>query len=67
LTVAPGLAQIGEFSFILATLGRTTGLLPDEGYQLVITGAIISIALNPLAFRVAQLVGLRRGVAVLPA
>jgi len=46
--------------FILATLGRTTGLLPDEGYQLVITGAIISIALNPLAFRIAEMVGASR-------
>jgi CPA2 family monovalent cation:H+ antiporter-2 len=60
LTVAPGLAQIGEFSFILATLGRATGLLPAEGYQLVITGSIISIALNPVAFRVADAIGARR-------
>jgi monovalent cation:H+ antiporter-2, CPA2 family len=67
LTVAPGLAQIGEFSFILATLGRTTGLLPEEGYQLVITGAIISIALNPLAFRVADMVGASRQPAIQPA
>ena len=52
LAVGAGLAQIGEFSFILGTLGRTLGLLPDEAYQLIICGAIISIALNPVVFRV---------------
>jgi CPA2 family monovalent cation:H+ antiporter-2 len=56
LTIGAGLAQIGEFSFILGTLGRVVGLLPDEAYQLIITGAIISIAVNPLAFRAAQAV-----------
>jgi len=54
LTIGAGLAQIGEFSFILGTLGRVVGLLPDEAYQLIITGAIISIAVNPLAFRASQ-------------
>jgi CPA2 family monovalent cation:H+ antiporter-2 len=57
LTVAPGLGQIGEFSFILATVGRATGLLPDEAYQLIITGSIVSIALNPLLFRAAEQIG----------
>jgi CPA2 family monovalent cation:H+ antiporter-2 len=51
LTVAASLAQIGEFSFILAGLGVTLGLLPAEGYSLVLAGALISIALNPLVFR----------------
>jgi CPA2 family monovalent cation:H+ antiporter-2 len=51
LTIAAGLSQIGEFSFILATLGKSLGLLPDAGYQLVITGAILSIAMNRLAFQ----------------
>jgi CPA2 family monovalent cation:H+ antiporter-2 len=52
LTVAASLAQIGEFSFILAGLGLTLGLLPQEGMNLVLAGAIISIALNPLLFSV---------------
>jgi CPA2 family monovalent cation:H+ antiporter-2 len=50
LTIGAGLGQIGEFSFILGTLGRSLGLLPDEAYQLIIAGAIISIALNPVVF-----------------
>jgi len=50
LTVGAGLAQIGEFSFILATAGVGLGLLPVEAYQLVVAGAIISITLNPLIF-----------------
>jgi CPA2 family monovalent cation:H+ antiporter-2 len=51
LTVSVGLAQIGEFSFILAALGMKLGLLPDEGFNLVLAGSLISIALNPLVFR----------------
>ncbi|MBK7955976.1 MAG: Kef family K(+) transporter [Candidatus Accumulibacter sp.] len=50
LTVAVSLAQIGEFSFILAGLGLALGLLPAEGMSLVLAGALISIALNPLLF-----------------
>ena len=50
LTVAASLAQIGEFSFILAGLGLALGLLPQEGMSLVLAGALISIALNPLLF-----------------
>ena len=50
LTVAASLAQIGEFSFILAGLGVALGLLPAEGMSLVLAGALISIALNPLLF-----------------
>jgi CPA2 family monovalent cation:H+ antiporter-2 len=52
LTVAAGLAQIGEFSFIIGTLGRSLGLLPDAGYQLIVAGALISIAINPVLFAV---------------
>lgn len=52
LVVAAGLAQVGEFSFILAGLGMTLGLLPQEGNSLILAGALISIALNPLVFRV---------------
>ena len=51
LTVSASLAQIGEFSFILAGLGISLGLLPKEGQSLILAGAIISIALNPLVFR----------------
>jgi len=50
VVIGAGLSQIGEFSFILATLGKSLGLIPDAAYQLVITGAIISIALNRVMF-----------------
>ena len=50
LTVGASLAQIGEFSFILAGLGVSLGLLPPEGQSLILAGALISIALNPLVF-----------------
>lgn len=50
LTVSASLAQIGEFSFILAGLGLSLGLLPAEGMSLVLAAALISIALNPLLF-----------------
>jgi monovalent cation:H+ antiporter-2, CPA2 family len=54
LTVAASLAQIGEFSFILAGLGMGLGILPAEGMSLVLAGALISIALNPLVFSLAK-------------
>ncbi|MBK9116579.1 MAG: cation:proton antiporter [Betaproteobacteria bacterium] len=50
-TVAVGLAQIGEFSFILATLGRGLGILPPEALDALVAAAIFSIALNPVLFR----------------
>lgn len=50
LIVSASLAQIGEFSFILAGLGVTFGLLPPEGRDLILAGAILSITLNPLVF-----------------
>jgi len=50
LTVAASLGQIGEFSFILAGMGGALGLLPAEGMSLVLAGALISIAVNPLVF-----------------
>ena len=50
LTVSASLAQIGEFSFILASLGVSLNLLPAEGQSLILAGALISIALNPLMF-----------------
>lgn len=51
LTVSASLAQIGEFSFILAGLGISLALLPVEAQSLILAGAIISIALNPLVFQ----------------
>jgi CPA2 family monovalent cation:H+ antiporter-2 len=50
LTISASLAQIGEFSFILVSLGVGLGLLPDRGRDLVLAGAIISIMLNPVFF-----------------
>jgi CPA2 family monovalent cation:H+ antiporter-2 len=50
LTVGAGLAQIGEFSFILAALGLSLGLLPAEGQSLILAAALISISINPLVF-----------------
>ena len=50
LTISASLAQIGEFSFILAALAVTLGLLPPEGQGLIVAGALLSISLNPLAF-----------------
>ena len=57
--VSAGLAQIGEFSFILAALGLSLGLLPPEGRSLIVGGALISIALNPLCFKLAAALGER--------
>ncbi len=50
LTISASLAQIGEFSFILATLGVALGILPSEGRDLILAGAILSIILNPVVF-----------------
>ena len=52
LTISASLAQIGEFSFILAGLGVGLGLLSDEGRNLILAGAMISILLNPFSFTV---------------
>ena len=52
LTVAASLAQIGEFSFILAGLGQALGLMSVEAMNYVLAGALFSIALNPLMFSV---------------
>jgi CPA2 family monovalent cation:H+ antiporter-2 len=62
-TVSASLAQIGEFSFILASLGVGLGLLPEEGRDLILAGAILSITLNPAAFRLAERLVLRRATA----
>ncbi|MGI9140362.1 MAG: YbaL family putative K(+) efflux transporter [Gemmatimonadaceae bacterium] len=53
LTVAASLSQIGEFSFILAGLAATLGLLSEEGRDLILAAAILSITLNPLMFGLA--------------
>ncbi|MFC3834164.1 YbaL family putative K(+) efflux transporter [Deinococcus rufus] len=65
LTVAFSLAQIGEFSFILATLGRDLNLLTEQGQNLILAGAIISITLNPFLLRLTGPLGrwLERGAA----
>lgn len=49
-TIAASLAQIGEFSFILAGLGTNLGILPDAGRDLILAGAILSIMVNPFLF-----------------
>jgi CPA2 family monovalent cation:H+ antiporter-2 len=51
LTVAIGLAQIGEFSFILSDLAKIHGLMPEEGHNLLVAAAIISITVNPILFK----------------
>ncbi len=50
LTISASLAQIGEFSFILAGLGLGLGLMPEPAQDLILAGALISILLNPLLF-----------------
>jgi len=50
LTISASLAQIGEFSFILAELGVGLNLIPEEGRDLILAGAILSIILNPIVF-----------------
>jgi CPA2 family monovalent cation:H+ antiporter-2 len=64
LTVSTSLAQIGEFSFILAGLGLSLGLLPAEGRDLILAGAIITIILNPLLFAALDVLLTRREKAV---
>jgi CPA2 family monovalent cation:H+ antiporter-2 len=51
VTVAVALAQIGEFSFILAGVGRRLGILPEQAMQTLVAASILSITLNPLLFR----------------
>ncbi|MDB5529342.1 MAG: sodium:proton antiporter [Devosia sp.] len=69
LTISASLAQIGEFSFILASMGVSLAILPKEGQDLILAGALISIVLNPVVFwavdlvkpRLEQRVASRRG------
>jgi monovalent cation:H+ antiporter-2, CPA2 family len=51
LVVGAGLSQIGEFSFILGEAGVSLGLLAQEQYSLILAGALLSITINPLMFR----------------
>jgi CPA2 family monovalent cation:H+ antiporter-2 len=53
LIISASLAQIGEFSFILAGLGGSLGLLPSDGQSLIVAGALLTISFNPLAFEIA--------------
>ncbi len=50
ITAAASLAQIGEFSFILASLGTSLQILPAEGRDLILAGALLSIFVNPFLF-----------------
>jgi CPA2 family monovalent cation:H+ antiporter-2 len=54
VTVAASLAHIGEFSFILAALGRQMGALPDDLSSALVAASIASITLNPLVFRLVR-------------
>jgi len=68
LTVAASLGQIGEFSFILGTMGLSLGLLPVAGFQLIVGTALMAIAVNPLLFRTIEPLEARlRGVRSLAA
>jgi monovalent cation:H+ antiporter-2, CPA2 family len=72
LTISASLAQVGEFSFILAGLGISLNLLPPEGRDLILGGAIFSILLNPVMFAIVdsicQRIGSRvPGAATMPA
>ncbi|MFM1997096.1 MAG: hypothetical protein RLZZ111_1483 [Planctomycetota bacterium] len=51
LGVAVGLAQLGEFSFILAAVGRQLGVMPDEIVNVLVAASIVTITLNPLLYR----------------
>ncbi|WP_426051065.1 cation:proton antiporter [Brevundimonas sp. SL161] len=57
LTVAASLAQVGEFSFILAALGVSLGALRQETHDLILAAALLSISLNPLVFLVMDSLG----------
>ncbi|MGC0153913.1 cation:proton antiporter [Chromobacterium vaccinii] len=64
LRIAASLAQIGEFSFILAGLGMSLGLLSARGQALILAGAIVSILLNPMMFALAERYGRREAPAM---
>lgn len=59
LTLAASLAQVGEFSFILIVLGVDLGLVPEQGRDLVVAAALVSILANPVLFWAADRIGAR--------
>jgi len=59
LSIAAALAQVGEFSFILAGLAVAEGVLPEPARDLILAAAIITIAVNPFMFRAADWIGRR--------
>jgi len=61
-TVAIGLAQIGEFSFILGGMALANGLLPQGLYNLILAGAMLSIVVNPFLFKVYDYVSVRKAI-----
>ena len=54
MMIAASLAQIGEFSFVLAGMGVRLELLSEDTYNLILASALISIAVNPLLFKAAE-------------
>ena len=54
LMVAASLAQIGEFSFVLAGLGKQFGIVSQDTFNLIMAGALVSIAINPFLFSLAE-------------
>jgi CPA2 family monovalent cation:H+ antiporter-2 len=66
LTISASLAQIGEFSFILAGLGVSLAILPGEGRDLVLAGAILSILFNPVLFAIVDRLNLDAAPAAKP-
>lgn len=66
LTISASLAQIGEFSFILAGLGTSLGILPAQGRDLILAGAILSILLNPVMFAIVDRLRLGEAPAAKP-
>jgi len=67
LTIAVSLSQIGEFSFILATLGVDLKILPESGRDLILAGALLSIVANPFLFALLDRWQARRDAAAEPA
>jgi CPA2 family monovalent cation:H+ antiporter-2 len=67
LTVAAGLSQFGVFSFILAEMGRSLSLLSEDGVNLVLAAALVTITLNPPLFRLIDPIRQRLGPEPAPA
>jgi monovalent cation:H+ antiporter-2, CPA2 family len=67
LTVAAGLSQVGEFSFILAELGRELELIGPGTQHLILAGALFSITVNPLVFAIAGRIEDRRSAGTVTA